>query len=131
MARRLSRIYLLPRVMRGLLQPRTTIAFPFGALELHGAYRGRVVVDIDACRGCGVCARDCPTGALTVERLDGGGVRVTLREDACANCGQCEESCPQGAIRLDPSFVPAAREREDLNSEWARTGDDSGEGKTT
>ena len=69
-------------------------------------------------------AQDCPTGSLTAERLNGGGVRVTLREDVCANCGQCEKSCPRGAIRLVPSFVPAARDRAALDSAWVRVGSD-------
>lgn len=124
MPRRPSRVYLLPRVMRGILQPRTTIAISHGPLDLDDAYRGRVVVDIAACRGCGLCAQDCPTGSLTAERLNGGGVRVTLREDVCANCGQCEKSCPRGAIRLVPSFVPAARDRAALDSAWVRVGSD-------
>lgn len=131
MTRRPSRLYLLPRVLRGLLQPRTTIAFPHGPLELHGAYRGRVAVDIAACRGCGLCARDCPTGGLTVERLNGGGLRLAVREDVCANCGQCEESCPWGAIRLEAAFVPAEADRGALDSEWLRPGDDGQEDDAT
>lgn len=125
MQRRPLRFYLLPRVIRSLLQPRTTVAFPFGPLDLNDAYRGRVIVDIDACRACGLCARDCPTGGLTVERFNGGGVRLVLREDLCANCGQCEESCPRGAIRLAAAFVPATDDREALYSEWLRAGEDA------
>jgi len=120
MSRRTSRIYLVPHLLKNFLQQRTTVSFPYGPLDLGEAYRGQVVVDIDACVGCGRCARDCPTESLAVERLDGGGIRILHFYDRCASCGQCEISCNQRAIWLDPSFRAAAASREELSEEWIR-----------
>jgi len=117
---RSSRTYLLPHVLKSFLGRRTTVPFPYGPLNLSGSYRGQVVVDIEACSGCGRCARDCPTESLVIERLDGGGVRVLHFYDRCASCGQCETSCKQKAIRLEPSFRAGARSREELRGEWIR-----------
>jgi MinD superfamily P-loop ATPase len=46
----------------------------------------------DACVSCGVCAGNCPAGAI-VEK-DGAYV-IT---DACVDCGACAAACPAGAI---------------------------------
>ncbi|HUV94632.1 MAG TPA: 4Fe-4S binding protein [Anaerolineae bacterium] len=120
MSRRTSRTYLVPHLLKNFLQKRTTVSFPYGPLDLGESYRGQVVVDIDACVGCGRCARDCPTGSLVVEHLDGGGIRILHFYDRCASCGQCEISCTPKAIRLDPSFRAAAASREELRGEWIR-----------
>lgn len=122
MPRRSSRSYLIPHVLRNLGAGRSTVRYPFGPLEIPPSFRGRVEVDIERCVGCGLCARDCPTGCLEVERLPGGGVRVAHRYDGCATCGQCEESCRQGAIRLTPTFCAGASTRDVLCTEWRREG---------
>ena len=114
--------YLIPHLLKVPFGKRHTVAFPFGPLELPASYRGQVVVDIDACVGCGRCARDCPTGALHVERLEGGGVRVSLAYDSCATCGQCELSCNKGAIRLISAYTPPAKSRDALKIEWYKPG---------
>jgi len=48
----------------------------------------------DKCRGCGLCARVCPTAAVSGKPK---GVYRILR-DKCVNCGACLEKCPFGAI---------------------------------
>ena len=51
-------------------------------------------IDPDKCKGCTLCARNCPTGAIE------GTVRNphTIRQDKCIKCGTCMDKCKFGAI---------------------------------
>jgi hydrogenase-4 component H len=112
--------YLIPHLWRSLWRKPITVSFPFGPLQLSPSYRGRVALDVAACRACGLCARDCPASALVVERQGRRGVRITHYYDRCANCGQCELSCPTQAIRLQPDFTPGGTSRDSLHVVWSR-----------
>jgi len=120
-----SRGHLIPHVLRQLFRKSQTRDFPFGPMQIHEAYKGQVQVDIGACVGCGQCARGCPSEAISVERLDKRGVRVTLLHERCGNCGLCAEACPRDAIRLTAEFVAPATAREDLVQVWERPGEES------
>jgi len=106
-----SLIYLLPEMWRTLFSNPITVRYPHGPLELPTYFRGKIIIDPEICRGCGICARDCSATALVLE-----GKRPKFRlihhYDRCCCCGQCEINCRFGAIKLTNEFVTPARGRE-------------------
>jgi formate hydrogenlyase subunit 6/NADH:ubiquinone oxidoreductase subunit I len=104
-------IYMLPELWRALLKRPITVRYPFGPMEFPPHFRGRVIVDEDACRGCGLCVRDCPASALELKREDKDTFHLIYHPDRCAYCGQCEVSCRFGAIKLTNEHVQAAPQR--------------------
>jgi 2-oxoglutarate ferredoxin oxidoreductase subunit delta len=70
--------------------------------------RGSIHVDIEECKGCGLCMEACPPKVISLsERLNHYGYRTaTYAGSGCTGCGICFFACPEpGAItvlRLDP-----------------------------
>lgn len=46
-----------------------------------------------ACIGCGICAKNCPQEAVTVQNF-----LASIDQDKCVGCGICQEKCPKKAI---------------------------------
>lgn len=60
-------------------------------------------IDPNACKGCTMCARNCPEECIT------GGPKVphVINEDLCSRCGTCWDLCKFGAIYNSDEPVPA------------------------
>lgn len=48
----------------------------------------------EACISCGICAKNCPTGTITVEK----GQLPKWEKDTCVQCLACIHYCPERAI---------------------------------
>lgn len=55
--------------------------------------------DFDKCIFCTLCARNCPSGALTVDRKK----KIwEVDEGLCTGCGVCEAGCPKKSLDVRP-----------------------------
>lgn len=90
-----------------------TRPYPFVKLKAPPGFRGRQVLHVDRCVGCGICARDCPANAIDmIERQ--GKMLPSFHLDRCIFCGQCAVSCARGAIELSGTFEMASFDRKSL-----------------
>ena len=76
------------------------------------ADRGRLELNSEECKGCGLCVEACPPGVLRLApHLNRYGYHpVTYRGEGCTGCGICFFACPEpGAIVVWRAVAEAAR----------------------
>ncbi|HEV2484521.1 MAG TPA: 4Fe-4S dicluster domain-containing protein [Terracidiphilus sp.] len=65
--------------------------------------RGLLRIDVDECKGCGLCIEACPPKVIAMsEHLNRYGYRTAAYAGAgCTGCGICFMACPEpGAITV-------------------------------
>ena len=55
----------------------------------------QVHIDEEKCKKCGICAKNCPVGAIEGQV---GKVTFKINQDKCIKCGVCITKCPFKAI---------------------------------
>jgi len=93
---------------------RVTLPYPFAPRDPAPGFRGKVVIDSDACFGCGGCANVCPAGVIVVSDTEQLTRVLEFFWARCTYCGRCEEVCPEGAITLSQEFETATDRAEDM-----------------
>jgi ech hydrogenase subunit F len=83
--------------LRWALAKPSTTRYPFEPRRALAGSRGSLVFTKDNCVYCTVCAKKCPTGALTVIRAQKQWAIDRLR---CITCGYCIDACPKKSLTL-------------------------------
>jgi len=109
-------------LLRSLFKKPATLIYPFEKLEPPKGLRGKHEYDGDKCIGCALCARICPSFAITLKGGPGPkctGITVDLGK--CLFCQQCEEVCPRDALWLTTAYELAVLKKEDGILNFDRT----------
>lgn len=93
---------------------RVTLGYPFEPHDPAPGFRGRPIVDVDLCFGCGGCAAVCSSGVILVQDKDRDRRTLTFEWGRCTYCGSCKDVCPEGAISLSQDFETATTHPGDL-----------------
>lgn len=73
---------------------------------------GKVNVDIERCKGCGLCIEVCPQNNLTISKRSNkvGHFPAEFTNNGCTGCALCALVCPDVAIEvLKEAREPAQR----------------------
>jgi len=71
---------------------RVSIPMKRGYLEAEGIVAD---IDLDVCNSCGLCAENCPYGAIQMEDE-----KPNVVKALCKGCGLCAADCPKNAVTI-------------------------------
>lgn len=86
-----------PTVVKNLLKKPATRNYPFVVRDPFPNFRGELVIDIDKCIFCGMCARKCPSQCIEVDKTKG---TWSCDPHACISCGYCRDHCPTKCLTM-------------------------------
>jgi 2-oxoglutarate ferredoxin oxidoreductase subunit delta len=64
---------------------------------------GKVIIDMERCKGCGLCVTVCPKGGIAISRKsnkNGYFPAESTNTESCTGCAFCAIICPEAIVRV-------------------------------
>lgn len=72
------------------------------------SHQRRPIVEVPKCKGCGVCSKICPTGAIVMRTDKNGELYAHIDYAKCIFCFKCHTACPYSVIDV---VVPSGHKK--------------------
>lgn len=95
-------------VMRSLFKRPVTVKYPAEPREWEKITRGHISISETECIACGICAKKCPTDAITVSKQDR---TWTIERMQCIQCSHCVNVCPKKCLHMEPQYTAPGYEK--------------------
>jgi len=106
-------------VLRHATQKPNTVNYPAVKVEMPPAFRGKLHFHAARCVGCKLCQKDCPAGALAIEKVGEKRFQAVFQFDRCIYCAQCVDSCNKDALESTTEYELATLDRATLRVTYA------------
>lgn len=95
-------------VLKNLFSKPVTKNYPAEPIDYPENSRGHIENDFEQCILCGLCMRNCPTGAIKVEKAEG---NWRINRFDCIQCGYCTLKCPKKCLHIVPGYQEPGQEK--------------------
>ena len=101
-------------VLRSLFKKPATINYPLEKFNMPERFRGKLKFLPEKCIGCLMCVKDCPSGAIKINKIGEKEFEAEIDLGKCIYCGQCVDSCPKKALEMTKDFELAQTDKNTL-----------------
>ncbi len=95
-------------ILKNLFSRPVTKNYPAEPAVYPERSRGHIENDFEQCILCGLCMRNCPTGAIVVEKNEG---NWRINRFDCIQCGYCTLKCPKKCLSILPGYQEPGPEK--------------------